>query len=91
MRAGTPRELLSAVGWNQVPLFLWLVSIVWFVRFYLGAGRLWLAWTVSGMRGAYLLLNFVVVGNVNYVEIRASDTSRFSANPSRSLAVSRTP
>ena len=42
MLAGTPRALLSAVGWNQVPLFFWLVSIVWFVRFYLGTGRLWL-------------------------------------------------
>ena len=47
-------------------LFFWLVSITWFVRFYLGAGRLWLAWTISGLRAFALLLHFLMGQNVNY-------------------------
>ena len=38
-------------------MFFWLVSITWFVRIYLGAGRPWLAWTICGLRAFYLLLN----------------------------------
>ena len=41
----------------------------WFVTFYLGAGRRWLAWTVSGLRVFYLLVAFLIWGNVNYLEI----------------------
>ena len=47
MRAGTPGELLSAMRWTHVALLGVLVSTTWFVTFYLGAGRRWLAWTVS--------------------------------------------
>jgi PAS domain S-box-containing protein len=46
-----------------------LVSTAWFVTFYLDAGRRWLAWTVSGLRAFYLLVAFLIWGNVNYLEI----------------------
>lgn len=59
MRAETPAELLTAMKWVQLTLSFWLVSITWFVFFYLGAGRLWLAGTISGMRIACVLLNFL--------------------------------
>jgi hypothetical protein len=42
---------------------------VWFVAFYFEAGRRWLAWTVSGLRALYLLVGFLLWGNVNYLEI----------------------
>ena len=69
MRAGTPEELLSAMRWTHVALLGVLVSTAWFVTLYLGAGRRWLAWTVSGLRVFYLLVAFLVWGNVNYLEI----------------------
>ena len=69
MRAGTPGELLSAMRWTHVALLGVLVSTTWFVRFHLGAGRRWLAWTVSGLRAFYLLAAFLIWGNVNYLEI----------------------
>ena len=69
MRAGTPGELLSAMRWTHVALLGLLVSTAWFVTFYLGAGRRWLAWTVSGLRVFYLLVAFLIWGNVNYLEI----------------------
>jgi PAS domain S-box-containing protein len=55
--------------WTHVALLGVLVSTAWFVTFYLGAGRRWLAWTVSGLRAFYLLVGFLIWGNVNYLEI----------------------
>jgi two-component system, LuxR family, sensor kinase FixL len=68
MRAATPAELSAALMWLQLPLFLWLASLVWFVRIYLDAGRRWLAWTIIGMRFVYALLSFVL-GQLNYREV----------------------
>ena len=47
------------------------MSLVGFVRFYLRAGRPWLAWTVCGLRTLSLILNFVFTPNLNYREITA--------------------
>lgn len=69
MRAGSPEELLSAMRWTHVSLLCLLVSTTWFVTLYLNAGRRWLAWTVSILRVFYLLVAFLVWGNVNYLEI----------------------
>jgi len=69
MRAETTEELGAAMRWGHLPLFLWLVSITWFVQVYLNAGRRWLAWTVCGLRAFYLLLNLLAPGNVNYSEV----------------------
>jgi PAS domain S-box-containing protein len=69
MRAVTPEELLSAMRWTHVALLGLLVSTTWFVTFYLGATRRWLAWTVSGLRAFYLLVAFLIWGNVNYLQI----------------------
>ncbi len=55
MRSATPEELLLAVTWSHVPLFFLLVSITWFVRIYLDAGRTWLAWTITGLRALSLM------------------------------------
>ena len=68
MRAATTGELLAALMWAQLPLFFWLVSLVWFVRIHLGAGRPWLAWTITGMRLFYVMLT-LVVGQLNYREV----------------------
>ena len=77
MRAGTPGELLAAMRWTHVALLCLLVSTVWFVTLYLGAGRRWLAWTVSGLRALYLLVAFLVWGNVNYLEITSLQHMQF--------------
>ena len=81
MRAQTPEDLLTAMRWAHLPLFIWLVSITWFVRTYLGAGRLWLAWTISGLRGFSLLLNFLTGQNLNYREITTLRHVQFLGEP----------
>ncbi len=77
MRAETPGELATAIRWGHVPLFVWLVSITWFVRVYLGTGRSWLAWTICGLRAFALLINFLVGQNLNYREVSSLRHSQF--------------
>src|SRR4029077_10803946 len=71
MRAETPAEFGMAVRWAHVPAWVLIVSLVGFVRLCLRAGRLWLAWTVCGVRTLSLILNFVCIPNLNYREITA--------------------
>ncbi len=71
MRATTLEEFATAMRWAQVSVFLWVVSITWFVRLYLEAGRPGLAWTICGLRAFTLLPNFLVGQNLNYQEITA--------------------
>ena len=80
MRVETPAQFLAAMKWGHVAMLVWMVSIVWFVRFYLGTGRRWLAWTVCGLRALYLLPNFLFGASVNYREIT---NLRHSAVPRR--------
>jgi two-component system, LuxR family, sensor kinase FixL len=70
MRAQTPGELFTGLRWGQLALFFWLVSLTWFVRVSLGAGRLWLVWTITGLRAFYLLLTILTGMSVHYLTIR---------------------
>jgi two-component system, LuxR family, sensor kinase FixL len=45
MHAETPAAIGMAVRWLHAPAWVASVSLVGFARFYLRAGRLWLAWT----------------------------------------------
>ncbi len=69
MRVETPAELLFAMKWSHVTMLLWLVSIIWFVTLYLGAGRRSVAWTFCGLRVLYLVVGFLFWPSVNYREI----------------------
>ncbi len=67
--AATPAQFATALRWLQVPTWVVVVSLPFFVRNHLRAGRLWLAWTVFALRTLALLLNFVTGQNLNYREV----------------------
>jgi two-component system, LuxR family, sensor kinase FixL len=69
MRSETPEAFGIAMRWTHLPAWVLVVSLVGFVRLYLRAGRLWLAWIVIGLRTLSLILNFVFTPNLNYREI----------------------
>ena len=69
MRVETPGELLTALKWGHLALLFWLVSIIWFVRLHLGAGRLWLAWTLCVVRPCYLAPMFLLGPTFLYPEV----------------------
>ncbi|MEJ8821602.1 ATP-binding protein [Variovorax humicola] len=75
--AQTPEQFAMAVRWAHVPIWLVIVSLVFFVRTYFEAGRPWLGWGVIGLRGISLLLNFTTGQNLNYREITALDRIPF--------------
>ena len=69
MRAQTPEQFGELLRWYHVPLGVLVVSLIWFVRLYLRAGRLWLAWLVTGLRVVVLALTFSLDPNLNFREI----------------------
>jgi len=69
MRATTTEQYGAVLRWSHVAGSVLVVSLVWFVRLYLRAGRLWLAWTVCGLRTLALALNFIFTPNLNFREI----------------------
>src|SRR5262245_65582675 len=71
MRAQTPEQIGVIVRWLHVPAWVMIASLVAFVRLYLRAGRLWLAWAVIGTRTLSLILNFIFSPNINFRQITA--------------------
>jgi len=69
MHAATTAQYGALIRWAHLPVWMLIVSVVWFVRLYLRAGRPWLAWSVCGLRTLALVLNFLFTPNLNYREI----------------------
>jgi two-component system sensor kinase FixL len=69
MRAETVAQYGALLRWGHLPLWMLLVSVVWFVHLYLRAGRPWLAWSVCGLRTLALILNFTFTPNLNFHRI----------------------
>jgi len=59
MHAQTPVESGCLLGWLHVSVSLIVVALVWFVRAYLRAGSLWLAWLNCGLRALTVVVNFL--------------------------------
>jgi len=62
-------QFSAAVGWMQVATWVFILPLAGFVRLYLRAGRVWLLWTVCGLRTAALILNFLTGENLNFREV----------------------
>ncbi len=73
MRAQSPDDYAATLRFAHVPLAAVVLSIVWFVHFYFDAGKLWLAYAISGFRLLALGLNFMTGVNINFQEVSALD------------------
>lgn len=69
MRADTAARMGQLQRWMHVPLFFTVLSILVFVRTYLRAGRLWLAYTICALRIAALFLDFILEPNIEFAAI----------------------
>ncbi len=67
----------ATVRWAQAVFFVLMVSLIFFVRTYLRAGRPWLAWTIIVVRGITLVANFLSDPNLNYSAITGTRPIRF--------------
>jgi PAS domain S-box-containing protein len=70
-RATTPAMYGEAMRWMHLAAAVIVVAIVWFVRSYLHAGRLWLAWAITALRALVLVTNFGAYPNGTFAEITA--------------------
>ncbi len=77
MHSPSPAGYATTLRWAHVPLALCVLSMIWFVHFYFGVGRSWLAWAASGFRLAGLALNFVTGVNINFSEVSSLDQVTF--------------
>ena len=75
-RAPSAAAYAHTLRWAHVPLAVMVLSIVWFVYFHLGTGRLWLAWAASGFRLLGLAFNFLTGVNVNFHEVSSLQSFR---------------
>jgi len=71
MHSQTPADYAGMLRWMHLSVAAIVIAIVWFVRFYLGTGRLWLAWLITLLRGLILLANFLLYPNASFAEIHA--------------------
>jgi two-component system, LuxR family, sensor kinase FixL len=71
MRAESVGEYGMVLRWGHMPFWVLVISLVGFARLYMRAGRVWIAWTVCGLRTLSLILNFAFTPNLNYREITA--------------------
>ncbi len=69
IHAKTPEAYGELLRWMHVPAGILMVALVWFVYFYLQAGRRWLAWAITGLRMLILLPNFLIYPNATFAEI----------------------
>ena len=69
MQAQSPAQFIELWRWYHVSAFVLIIALVWFVRFYLQAGRPWLAWLITGMRILVLILAFSLEPSLNFIEI----------------------
>jgi len=69
MYSTSPQELGEWIAWNQVPVFLRTTSLVAFIYFYFGTGRLWLMAATIGSRFIILVASFILEPNFNFSSI----------------------
>ncbi|MFO0829690.1 MAG: PAS domain-containing protein [Phycisphaerales bacterium] len=69
LHAQTPAEYGELWRWALSLGIVEGVLMVWFIRLYLRAGRLWLLWLICGLRAIMLVLNFAPGPNFYFREL----------------------
>jgi two-component system, LuxR family, sensor kinase FixL len=81
MHADSPAQIAMALRWEHVSVWVTLLALAGFVRIYLRAGRIWLLWTVCGLRTVSLFLNFLTGQNLNYRDVTGLGHLSFLGEP----------
>jgi len=69
MHAQSPLAYAEMLRWMHVSAAVLVIALVWFLRFFLNAGRHWLAWTITGLRVLVLVPNFLFYPNATFAEV----------------------
>ena len=71
MQSATAAEYGEWLRWYYLPVCAALVSMLLFVHYYLGTGRVWLLWTVVIARTLQVVVNFSVHPNFGFSSIES--------------------
>jgi PAS domain S-box-containing protein len=66
LHSRTVAEYAALIRWIHLPVWVLTLSFVAFVRLYLRAGRVWLAWSIYGLRTLVLIIDFISTPNINF-------------------------
>ena len=69
MRSDTIERYGAMQWYSPFPVSVLVISVVWFTRFHLRAGRRWLAWSVTVLRTLTVALNIAARPNIRFAEI----------------------
>lgn len=76
MRAGTIAEYQWLLRWENLTIYLLLMSIIWFVQLHFGTARRWLAIAVTALWTVAILINFLSPASIVYSEIAGLRSAR---------------
>jgi signal transduction histidine kinase len=79
--AQTTAQFSSVSLWSNLSFWIIVLSLAGFVRLYLRAGRMWLLWTVFGLRTLSLPLNLLTHENFYYRNETVSSIAHGVPNP----------
>jgi len=85
--AHTPAEYGAILRWLHVPQFIAVILVLVFVRDYLRAGRLWLAYGAGVLQLLELILNFYFEPNLDYWAITGLQQIEIFGGGTASVAV----
>ena len=77
MQTASPVEYGELLRYQHIAVLTFLLPAAWFVHLYLGTGRKWLLYSMSFLRVAALVLNFIFTPNLNFREITAINRVSF--------------
>jgi len=69
MRTTSIEQMALILRWVHLPILVFWLAIICFVRCYFDAGRAWLAWLAVGLRAVALILSFSTGQNLFFNEI----------------------
>lgn len=69
IRAASPEQMALLLRWVHLPALMLSMGILYFVRGYLAAGRLWLALTAIGLRCLALILSLTTGQSLFFKEV----------------------
>ena len=69
LHATTPGQYAMLLRWSHVPITIFALGLLWFVRLELRAGRYWLLIVGASLRVVALCANFMVGDNIHYLEL----------------------
>lgn len=81
MHATTPSQSAELLRWMYLPLSWGMVSLLFFIRQYLGTGRAWLMRLAVGMRIFALALNFASPGSLLVRDVTSVGTVSILGEP----------